>query len=972
MKKIYFLLLIAFCFVMVSCNDITPEPETPTEVVLEKHTVTFDSKGGTAVNSIQVESEKKATKPTDPTKEGYIFDGWYLGDEKWSFIGCEVTEDITLVARWVEILKPNITYYTVTFDSNGGSPVTSAKVESGKKVTKPLDPIKEGFTFDGWYVEEERWSFIGYVVTENVTLVAKWIDESEEVEISYTVTFYSNGGSSIESAIVKEGEKVIKPSNPTKEGYVFSGWYLLNEAWDFNDVVTDDITLVASWVLEADADDTYYTVIYDSNGGTAVARVQVQNGKRAIEPEAPTKDGYVFEGWYLIDEKWNFIADLVTENITLVAKWSIETDPNAPVLGVKGWCDTGYNVVKNSNGEYVVEKSANATLWGAATVEINNFSRLYSAFTLKFTSTNVTNFLIQMSFTGGDSTWKSTVTLHRSVLEDGEHEIYIDFTETNPVGSDWNNVAGYFIKDYNINSLKFSLDTSLENALIAEDANIVINEIKFDKIEEPVEPEYDEEVYAPSGSTLTFSNKNESKVITTPTFDTSLYTNNAGTNIKPYEIFQTGMCLQRDAVNRIWGKATNTNYIAAQIRGKVYYGTVENGEFEIYLPKMNAGGPYWLTLITEAGRIVLKNVYIGEVYLCAGQSNMEWQPHHSTGGEMDDLFSSKDCANDEIRLLHIGYNAEEEPTTEMAAKSGWKGANQTTIPNFSALAYIFGKQMYEELGCPIGLIATPVGGSNIEFWLNEVNYSKVLDSYQPYINNDEYMQPSLGYNGMLYPLIGLNVRGVVWYQGCSNAFGTQAYYDIALKIFIEQCREMFDNEQLSFTICELARYEGNPLAYSIVNERINAVAKEDEYIAIARNLDLGDWDDIHPADKHEIGGRAAYETLRLFFGKNKPEPIKVQDYKFNNDGTVTITLSNNASLVNGSNGFEVYVNGGYSYNCNVTINGNTLTVSASGEITKIRYGYTCQMTNEIKNDVSKMVTVYDENGFPLDLFIISK
>jgi UDPglucose--hexose-1-phosphate uridylyltransferase len=69
------------------------------------------------------------------------------------------------------------------------------------------------------------------------------------------------------------------------------------------------------------------------------------------------------------------------------------------------------------------------------------------------------------------------------------------------------------------------------------------------------------------------------------------------------------------------------------------------------------------------------------------------------------------------------------------------------------------------------------------------------------------MQPTLGFNGMIYPLTGLNVRGVVWYQGCSNAFGTQKYYDKALKIFIDQCREMFDNPQLSFTICELARYE---------------------------------------------------------------------------------------------------------------------------------------------------------------------
>ena len=477
--------------------------------------------------------------------------------------------------------------------------------------------------------------------------------------------------------------------------------------------------------------------------------------------------------------------------------------------------------------------------------------------------------------------------------------------------------------------------------------------------------------YIPTDTTLSFSSENEDKVILEPTIDVRLYTQDAGTDIKPYQLFSDGMCLQRDAVNRIWGKASKTKGIAAEINGKVYYGTVNGREWEIYLPKMMAGGPYELTIISESGRYTIKDVYIGEVFLCAGQSNMEWQPGHA-GDVLKDLYSSADCINDNIRMLHIEYYPQAEPTTERANTSKWKGANQTTIKNFTAVGYLFGKQMEEELDCPVGLIATPVGGSNIEFWLSEENYNKVTEAYKPYINTDEYMQPCLGYNGMLYPLTGLNVRGVVWYQGCSNAFGTQKYYDIALEIFMNQCREMFGNEQLAFSICELARYEGNPGAYSIVNERINYVADKDPYVVVARNLDLGEWKDIHPKDKREIASRAAYETLRVFFKKDKAAPIDVEGYTFNADGSVTIDLTSNANLVNGKNGFEVYVNGKYSYNCNVTINGDKITVTADGEITKVRYGYTCDMTEEIMSDVSKMVTVYDSNGFPLDLFLIEK
>ena len=110
------------------------------------------------------------------------------------------------------------------------------------------------------------------------------------------------------------------------------------------------------------------------------------------------------------------------------------------------------------------------------------------------------------------------------------------------------------------------------------------------------------EKYVPTDTTLLFSDENADKVITEPTFDITQYTNEAGYNIKPYQIFSDGMCLQRDAVNRLWGKAAKTNFIAAEINGKVYYGTVKSREWEIYLPKMNAGGPYELTIITEAGK----------------------------------------------------------------------------------------------------------------------------------------------------------------------------------------------------------------------------------------------------------------------------------------------------------------------------------------------------------------------------------
>ena len=178
-----------------------------------------------------------------------------------------------------------------------------------------------------------------------------------------------------------------------------------------------------------------------------------------------------------------------------------------------------------------------------------------------------------------------------------------------------------------------------------------------------------------------------------------------------------------------------------------------------------------------------------------------------------------------------------------------------------------------------------------------------------------------------------------------------------------------------YCICELARFEGwpYPADYSVINTIINKVALNDDKIVVARNLDQGEWGDIHPKDKRTIANRAAYETLRVFFKYDKPAPVTIVEYTFNNNGSVTITLSQNVTLRNGTNSFEVFVNGAYTRNCNVTVNGNKLSITSSlGAISKVKYGHDCEMTNAIKEDVSKMVTVYDVNGFPLDLFEISK
>ena len=204
---------------------------------IKKFTVTFNSAGGSVVESVTVKDGAKVTKPADPTKTGYTFKGWLNGADVYNF-ETAVTADITLIAKW-EVIT-----YTVTFDSDDGSEVKSVTVNHGEKVPKPEDPKKDGYTFKGWLNGADVYNF-ETAVTANITLKAKW-----EV-ITYTVTFDSDGGSKVPAQTVEYNKTITKPTDPTKDGYAFKGWFDGDKEYVFDTAVTANITLKAKWEVEA-------------------------------------------------------------------------------------------------------------------------------------------------------------------------------------------------------------------------------------------------------------------------------------------------------------------------------------------------------------------------------------------------------------------------------------------------------------------------------------------------------------------------------------------------------------------------------------------------------------------------------------------------------------------------------------------------------------------------------------------------
>jgi len=264
------------------------------------YTVTFDTDGGSAVNAETVTDGETATKPAAPTKEGYTFAGWFVGEDEYDFASA-VTADVTVKAKWT------INEYTVSFDADGGSVVDSLTVKHGEAAAKPADPTKEGYTFAGWFAGDAAYVF-DTAVTADVALKAKWtINE-------YTVIFDADNGSEATSETVEYGAVATKPADPVKEGYTFAGWFAGDAAYVFDTAVTANVTLKAKWTINE------YTVIFDADNGSEATSETVEYGAVATKPADPTKDGYAFLGWFAGDVAYDF-ATPVTGNVTITAKW---------------------------------------------------------------------------------------------------------------------------------------------------------------------------------------------------------------------------------------------------------------------------------------------------------------------------------------------------------------------------------------------------------------------------------------------------------------------------------------------------------------------------------------------------------------------------------------------------------------------------------------------------------------------------
>ena len=368
------------------------------------------------------------------------------------------------------------------------------------------------------------------------------------------------------------------------------------------------------------------------------------------------------------------------------------------------------------------------------------------------------------------------------------------------------------------------------------------------------------------------------------------------------------MVLQQQTAAPIWGWADPGEKITVEGNwtraGKKKAVADQNGQWQVNIRTPKAGGPYTLTIAGD-NTIELTNVLVGEVWVCSGQSNMEWSVSRANNPEKE--IAAATYPN--IRLFHVAKKVAEVPQEDCNAD--WKECSSETIPGFSAVAYFFGRELHSELDVPIGLIETCWGGTPAEAWTRkealEANedahpilerhekmlqeYPKAMEDYQQQVEDwkkkaeqakaegkkeprkprkprgpDHPHSPSGLYNGMIAPLIPYAIQGAIWYQGESNA--SRAYqYRTLFPAMITNWRDDWDQGAFPFYYVQIAPYKYGQEDVCAELREAQMMTLSLKNTGMAVTMDIGNPKDIHPKNKQDVGKRLALWALAKDYGK---------------------------------------------------------------------------------------------------------
>ena len=354
-------------------------------------------------------------------------------------------------------------------------------------------------------------------------------------------------------------------------------------------------------------------------------------------------------------------------------------------------------------------------------------------------------------------------------------------------------------------------------------------------------------------------------------------------DVKMPSIFSDNMMLQQATSVKIFGKAD----AGEKITVKASWGAenrataAADGKWKLYLVTPAAtSNPQSLEIKGESGTERIENILIGEVWLCTGQSNMEFPVCRQGDGSWATgmLGAEEELADSdypEIRLFQVVHQL--APDGEKDDVGGrWVVCNAENVRDFSAVGYVFGKRLHKELGVPVGLVQDTWGGTIIEAWTsmeimeNNPDYADVLERYS--LEKMEkagypWKVPSTLWNGMIAPIAGFTVKGNIWYQGESNVFADK-HYAQALVNLINSWREAWGQPDMPFYFAQIAPYANAP-SLGVRDAQFQVWRKNGlKNVGMVATADVGDSIDIHPRNKKAVGERFAWWALAKQYGRD--------------------------------------------------------------------------------------------------------
>ncbi|MEL5892353.1 glycoside hydrolase family 88 protein [Bacteroides sp. GD17] len=344
-------------------------------------------------------------------------------------------------------------------------------------------------------------------------------------------------------------------------------------------------------------------------------------------------------------------------------------------------------------------------------------------------------------------------------------------------------------------------------------------------------------------------------------------------------IFSDNMVLQQNTQVNVWGKAAPGEKITVKASWTDKVVTVKagaNGKWTVKL-KTPAAAKNQSVTVNGENSITINNVLIGEVWLCTGQSNMEFpvckhpDMKWMTGMETEEE-EMKDADYPEFRLFHVEHQL--APDGEMDDCQGkWLVCNPKNLYDFSAVGFVFGRKLHKELNVPVGMIQSTWGGTHAESWTkmdvmkNNPLYADVLEEFA--LKNVKQQKgyckvPATLWNGMIKPILGYTVKGNIWYQGESNAIRAEKYQQVFTNM-INSWRKEWKQPDMPFYFMQIAPHKGQPAA--IREAQLKTWQSGLKNVGMAVITDAGDSTDIHPRNKRVAGERLALWALAGQYGK---------------------------------------------------------------------------------------------------------